>query len=373
MTYSLLVLVAALGSIRGGTPPGDRGELLRSIAGAYEENRAKFPHGIVRYETLDGFADSTSKAREGSLREVATAPCEYTFDGKHALGSRLFPAEDMAGTTTVVGNRSWSRLNSFRAVTNGALTLLEQVSSVPGPQRTCRGAVIVAGDSTCYRSIELFPLDLGFSEGARHDLGGFLRMVLDKAEGTAIEAIDMDARLDDIRVAKLTLKGRNGTGTYWLDLERGAIPLYWRDDVGGALTECFLDDVRAVPGHGWLPFRATVCMSGGRVKHVALRDVDFDRKPARTAFRLGFPEPIPMANMASGRAYKPRRVWDLDDLPAANSAAAQPIALPSPGAFQPDLPGEREAPGPPYSTYAAVAASILIVATALIYRRSRTR
>ncbi|MDE2507717.1 MAG: hypothetical protein KGM43_10935, partial [Planctomycetota bacterium] len=132
----------------------------------------------------------------------------------------------------------------------------------------------------------------------------------------------------------------------------------------GDTTDEFLDDIRLVEGHGFLPYSAGWRSQGGGTRRMVITAADFARKPKLNEFRLEFPEPISIANTAENLDYSPRKVWDLHSLPRRGSKDAAPMG-PMPNASSggtppPILEGEREAPRPPYFLIGGIVCAIAI-------------
>lgn len=356
--------------------PGDRPEaemasLLRAVADAYEENRARFNFGSVEFEYWDGYARNLEAATRGDLNDAHRAEGSFAFDGPNALYSRRFSDEAMAATTVESGG-GWrsSRLDSLRVLTNGMVTFTERVDFAGAGRGNAQGHVISPGVDDFFQFASV-PLDLGRPQDRRQDLAAVIRMVLDGKAGFGVEAIEEGVDVEGVSTIRIALKLPNGMRTYWVDLERGSIPIRVQEDVaGGNQIDLHHGDIRYVEGRGWLPFAMTTFLKGGRVKRLVVERAAFASPPARETFRIELDRPTAVANVAEGRGYTARTVYDLNNLPGPSSRESTPLGTAMLPGRDLSLPGVREAPRPPYFTIGAIAIACAVAVIA--WRRARS-
>lgn len=336
--------------------PANDPDALRALAGVFEENRARFDKGIIYFEYIDGFSAAPDEAARGVITGSYRAEGSYCFEGDNLSYSCLFPAEAMvAATRKAPGGATSNRLKCVRLLTDGKLTLSEKIAVGPDG-KLARGTIIAPGTEEFCKLAEV-PLNLGLPDGARNDLARVARMILDRTSGMSLEEVEDGVMVEGVRTIRLEMKSPGGTRQVWVDPERGAIPIRTHDELtGGGTYDLHHGDIRLVPGRGWFPFEWTLFLPGGRAKRVLVTKADFGLVP-RDAFRMEFPEPIPMLNLAESVTYRPRKVWDLARLPHATSPDASRVAAAVP---EPVMPGERE-PRPPYYTLGAVGLSVAVV------------
>jgi hypothetical protein len=361
LKISLSIFIAYLVTGVGVCPAFDR-DVLRAVADAYDENRAKFSTGNADFEYADGFSDSLADAENAELRDQYIAHGRYCFDANnHVLFEKRYPLEAMiAATNWSADDRASSRLDSQRLVTNGKLTFHEVITPSRDKKEYNYGHIIKPGTKNFFRLAD-FPLGLACPEESRVDLARHLRMILNGDSGAAVDSIDQDAVLDGVKVVRLSLRFPNGTVQYWVDLERGAIPLRRHDEIkGGSTYDVVHGDLKLIKGHGWLPFKKVVYLKGGRTKRLVVTSADFDVPPGRELFRIEIENERSIANLGEGVSYSRRKVFDLDNLPASSGSNAKPLAKPNAkdSAGTP-LPGELE-PRPPYFTIIGVLVGLAI-------------
>lgn len=366
----LILLLPAIAAGQGSAVLSDRSAILRAVVDAHDENRAKFPFGSVRLEYWDGYAAGVDEAVKGNLKDAYSGSGEYLFNGTDALCSKLFPKEALAATTQSLGaGQLSSRLDSFRLLTNGKLTFTERIAYA-GKGGISLGHIITSGPNDFFKFVE-FPLSLGFPEDQRQDLGYWARIVLNGRPKFGIAAIEERAMMDGVPTVRIALTLPNGVRTYWVDIERGAIPLRIEDEVnGGNHFYWSCGDIRHVDGRGWLPFTMTTLREGGRTRRLIIKEASFDSPPPAAAFRIELDQPTKVANTAEGRSYTERRHIDLNDLPKPTSRESIPLGR-GPVAGPPSSFPDRRSPRPPYYTMAALAVVIAVVV--VLWRRGRSR
>ena len=370
-TLTLISLAALLGLPQGGAGRSAADEtLLRAVADAYDENRAKFPFGSAEFEYRDGFAGSLVDAVAGKLRDDFTATGRYAYDDrKHVLFEKRYPIEALEATTVAdANNHAGGRLDSVRLLTNGKVTLQESRSASAVKGQFAYGHVITAGTDGFERFAE-FPLRLGWPSNDRDDLSAHLRMVLSGAADTSVETIDQNASKDGVKVVRIALKFPNGIVQYWVDLERGAIPLVRHDEIRGGDTFDFIfSQVGPMTGGGWLPSEQTTYLKNGRTKKLIVTRTDFTQRPTKADLRLELDTPRRIGNVAAGVSYQSRKVWDLDDLPSSSSKDVLPLAK---GVANPPaalaLPGVRD-DRPPYFTMVGIVLAVVLLSTFAVWR-----
>lgn len=354
------------------SPPDATSDVLNAIADAFDDNRSRFRMGTATFDYWDGFADDVEAAVRGELRDGRKADGRFVFDGADALYSVRFPDGDMLGTYQgVASNEGSNRLSSFRLVTNGQQTFRESFTVIPegGKPAYVEPVYVILPGSESFHSAAQFPLDLAHPDLARRDFATVLRRVLRKEEGYVIDRVEEDVPFDGRNTVRIALTGPYGKRTYWVDLERGAIPLAAHDDVEGKGSfDVRHGDLRFVEGHGWLPFATTTVLRDGRVFRLIVRDVDFDRPPGPSAFRIELDRVRMVGNAGSNRYYQ-QKVIDLNALPADDSPESKPMGTARP-LGGPVLPGEVER-GLSWWPY-AVGATLIVVGLALYVRRRRT-
>lgn len=346
-------------------------ELLRAVADAYDENRSKFPHGSIEFDYQDGYAKDSDAARNGELRDACVAKGSFAFEGRNARYTREFSNEAMVAATVWNGPTlgGSSRLESCRLLTNGKSTLSELITPAREGNEPVRGLIISPGAEAFFRDM-MIPLDLGCPDALRSDLAQDLRAALDGTKGKAsLIAVDENAVIDGIHAIQIELRLKNGTRTYWVDLEHGAIPIRaYGVATGGNTFDRHYGDIQPVTGRGWLPLTQTLFHGSGRVKRLVVKQTAFERAPAQDVFQMVLDQPRTVVDTGEGRVHAARSVYDLNNLPKASSAKLNPVntQLPRGQAFA--LAGEREPWRFPYFTCIAIA--FLLGIGLVVWRKS---
>lgn len=353
--------------------------LLRALHGAFASNTASFPFGRITFRHVQGSAPSAEAARRGEFDPRYVADGLYCFDSKTARFERLFSEEQMRNSNIYTDNTVTSILSSFRALTDGELTLEDSISA-KRKAGTSRSISLTPGTSA-FESVFRFPLSLGRAEHpGLENFGKYLEDSLRGDGESRIAAVERDVAYEDRKVVKVTFAWRNGTGEYWIDAERGAVPLRIVDRISredlrptGYDTEYLFDDVRHVPGRGWLPFKQSWWSSfDDRGGQIVLTDASFDSTPAASDLALTFPEPVGLINEAKSLRYPKRKTWDLSKLPSDHSSAVEKVRMATiPMSEVPQMPGEREGPGSRYDLLLAGFSLLALTGVLIAWGRGR--
>lgn len=350
---NLCLTLAALLPTGGGPPEHD---LLIAIADMYDDNRSRFAFAAAKFDYLDARSRDLSSARAGDFSQVDRADGEYVFRGDDAFYTRLFTAEAMASRSgDVVNGRFSSTLGSVRILTNGKLTLREQINSLGSQARLVKGHRLAAGVEEFYRIAE-FPLDLGRPDRLRDDAASNLREAAGGSGKIRLSTINEKCQYENATVVRVELGLANGNRTYLIDLEKGAIPIMQEDitNQGNKIIK-IMDNIKLYDKYGWFPLRRiTYYNNKARIIHV--KELVLDRKPPSSAFQMRFDQPAPLLNLAEGRSYKARLVWDLDDLPTPASPDSLPLRSDSAAPSRFDPPEEAAPRRVPYLRISAAAA-----------------
>ena len=348
-------------------------DVMAAVRAAYDENRAKFAFGSIGYELTDGQAQNLEGAVSGAIDKPLIANCRYVYTGDDAYFERTFSLDMLrAASTKISENRTSTSVTSMRAVTNGKKTLYETGSVVPDGSKIATGKVIQAGSRMLYQHAEL-PVDFGIPIAERSDLGANLNSVLTGMAGFEFDSV-RDEVVDAIKTIRIALKLPRGTRTFWVDLERGAIPIRIVDELyAGSRIDIVQSDLRLLPKHGWLSYTHIKYLPGGRTRRTTIRSTEFDRQPVRADFRMEFPTPIHLVDTESGLSYKqPRKVWDLSNLPSPNSPEAAPLRINLTAGTGPTMLEEAPRRSFPYFTAAGVLLASGVVGYLFLRKRRLT-
>ena len=286
--------------------------------------------------------------------------------GNDAIYLRTFSDASMVATCTkIAGGKVSNRLQSGRLLTDGKVTLVEHLYGNPDGKIT-RGTIINPGSEEFYKTAGV-PLAMGFPDNARDDISRTARLIRDGSSGVSLGAIQDDAIFDGVKMVRIEVKGPGGKRVIWVDPERGAIPVRVHDEMpGGSAYDLRYGDIRMVAGRGWLPYEPRSTCQGGRVFRTIITKVDFGKIPDDT-FRIEFPEPIAIINVAKGLSYRPQKIWELSRLPKANSRETAPL-MTSLGTPDPVMPGERE-PHMLLFTFVALGLSAVVGVIGFLWKR----
>lgn len=333
---------ALLASVVAAPEVARSGGELRHVKEVYLANRSSIGFGTFRFDFLTGRAASATEARNGRIERASKGRGFYSFDGTNARYERLYEKEELIGQAQKLGDgQIRSSLMSSRALTDGHVTLMDTIDPTADLTGVAHTSQIYESNVHFFRDL-FFPLNLGNPEPRTQDLA----LVIDAIESGEFQllAFEPEAKLDGRDVAHIAFKTKLARCDYWIDLQRGGVPLQYvaRIDKRGNTIQVNHDDIHDVRG-SWLPYKLTLHMDdSGFVNQVVIHEAELEKPPARDVFSLQFDKPVAMVDTARNLWYSPRSSWSLLSLPSASSRESKRITVtgftpPAP----PRMPGER--------------------------------
>jgi len=321
----LMILAGLIGY--GADDSAKQIEFLRS---SYKANKDAFAYGSFRFEFTRGSSKSSADAESEVFAWAFREDGFFVFDGENARYELLADPKVLAAATKRIDERhSTSFITAFRSLTDGTFTLLDNLQPVERNTALRHGAIIHPGTYLFYRSGSFsFPLYLGDKGkgGADHDL--FRDLTALKDGKVSLAELDMDSRLGDRKVCRFSFTRKDGTCTYWIDLDRGSVPLRIHDhyNPNNQDTTYIFSDLEHVANAGWLPRRRLHFFAQGQiVDRVIVTEIDTWNKPQPSVFQLDYPEPIILFDDARKLVYPRRKSWSLLDLPDPASPGVKPV------------------------------------------------
>lgn len=301
---------------------------LTVLAALSESNTAKFPSGVMTFEFTDAYTLSLDDAISGTIMNPESTVGRYVFSGDDALYVCEFDRLSvLRRSKRLAKNTSSTTLNSIRLLTNGALTLSDQqVGDDTGEIN--RAVIILAGNKAFY-SQAYVPLNLGFPEEFQGSLSYFARKIAGHDLDVKLVSVGNESAGWKANTIRIEVASSLGRRVMWVDPERGGIVIHTHDEMkqGKTTYDLVCSDLREVPNAGWFPFLQTIVLNGTRVKRVKVIDIRNETLPA-SRFRLEFPKPTPIVNLAKNISYPPKSTWELRNLPRPDSKGVE--ALPRP-------------------------------------------
>jgi len=326
---------------RGGSQDVGRGSAA-FLSVSYRANRESFSSGTFAFRYTRAKSRTFEDAQSGRYTVSIEARGLYVFDKSDARFELLVGATEQGTITKRVGpNQTVSFFQPIRRLTDGKVCLVDQLF-ITDPQTPVQlhTLKIVPGTDEFYQSLS-FPLEIASTVPRSFDLSSDLGQTTSGTTGFQLEAVDSHSELGGNPVSKVVLRGKVGRRTYWIDTERGSIPLRAEVDFDGDPSRRIVllhEDLRLLVGGGWLPFTRLLVMGNGDVvERIELTEVNL-APPQPSAFRLEFSTPTSLMDTARQLWYKPRLNWDLHHLPAKSSADAETVSVNQTPVS--DMPGE---------------------------------
>lgn len=367
----LIMLAAILAD-----PPDDSKQQIEYLRFSYKANRDKFEFGTFRFDYTRGSSASPSDAESGVFSRSFEEHGSYVFDGNNARYELIADPQVLAAATKRIDERrSSASLSAFRMLTDGKVTFIDNLFPDQSGASLKHNPIIVQGVTRFYASgFFEFPLYLGDHSGTS-DCNLFTDLTAIKDGKVTLADLDMDAHLDGAKVCKFSFTWRDGQRTYWIDLNRGSVPLRidQRYNPNNLDSIYIFKKMEHASNGGWLPRERLLIVKGGAIlDRIVVTEIDVRNKPRPSAFQLDFPELVRVDDNARKLIYPRSKTWSLLNLPSRSSPGTRP-AVPMNYIPPDELPGEVEA-GPPWAIIAGTFFCVGILALVLILRRrKRTR
>ncbi len=358
------------------TDDGKRATLLRAVHDAFVANQASFAFGQVEFTYTRAKATGDAAARRGEFEPKYSAKGVYVFNGVSGRFEVVFPDEVMRSANTKIGTDIVTIIETARVATNGESTLWETVVVAEGSKT--HGVRLEPGTRDFERKF-IFPISLGRPSGPRADNAG---LKLDEAIKLTGElrcrSIETDVEYEGRKVARIILESSENEYEYLFDLDRGALPLKIvdrRKAVGNDRSSQVVihqDDVRQVPGRGWLPYKQTFWYSeDNRCSQIQIETAHFEKPPNQDAFAMELSEETTIVDEGKSLRYPSRRVWNILKLPSPRSSGVEKAEVASISDDQvPKMPGEL----PVRTDYTWIIVGLIAVGVGLalvLWRRRR--
>jgi hypothetical protein len=343
----------------------DRRPTVEPILIAYESNRAALEQfGTLAFTYSDGVSDTVDFARHDLAktrwRVMAVGRGRYLYKKPWRLFELLYPPEVMGEQRKQVNRNTWeSPIGSWRAMTDGQTYLSNTVGVSEKPPWTYIHTAGLGSDRRPFFNSLSIPLALGDESPTDPvDMKRALSAVVGGDATAKLVSLDPDAVIDGVPVVVVRVELGWSRLTFWLDPERGSIPLRTRleSTEGEFVQQLDYSDIRRAPTGAWFPFRRIFVTpnldripfrpgKGLRVFEHVITDANFETPPDRADFRIEFPDPVELLHVATDIAYPRTKVWDLDAI-SSSAARAGTIRAPLATTHQmgQGMPGERSDP-----------------------------
>ncbi len=327
-----------------GVQSDDADKQIDFLRFSYKANKDSFSFGTFRFQFTTGSSQSLSEATSDHFSKSINEDGFYMFDGRSARYDLTVEPKNLAAATTRIDERrSTSFAVAFRMLTDGKVTLRDMLSPNQAGTELRHRPAIRPGTADFYRSgFFEFPLYIGDGDVCDYNLYTDLTAIKDGK--ITLDELNFNASLDGRRVCKFAFTWKDGKRSYWIDLDRGTVPLLIVDhnNLNNVDVHMIHGDLEHVQNAGWLPRRRIHIVGNGQVvDRIVVTDIDTKHKPAASAFQLDFPEAVVLVDAARKLVYPRRKTWSLLSLPGPTSPGTRPA---TPRSYIPphELPGEAE-------------------------------
>lgn len=311
----------------------DGTDVLLSIKDGFTSNRAGFAKGWGRFELRTGTVRSVTDV----LNEKWTADFEakvfWAFDGKMCRYDTIYSPDAIRLTvpsnlpttskTTII--KVSGPITSARAITDGAKTLVDIIGAEGNHQ-----VEITEGTSTWPRST-FSPLSLGLPDLGSPEL--LPEQIIAAISGGELEIAYLGEEQYQgrtVSIVQLKKRGLKGEVRYWIDVERGAIPLRLTETMedGTPYLDVRYEDLREFSGSRWLPQRLISMQTFGdqtSVRELRAVELEVDKPLGAEALRIAFEKKTKIRDMVRsvGFEVEPNTYVGLNPLPPVPAGAQQ--------------------------------------------------
>ncbi len=326
-------------------------ELLQAIANGYVANRECVERCKATFVILEGEAANIEAARRGEIEDLVQAKGTYLLDGSRRKYERLYDPDAIKSHTFADPGgrlRASTGFLSIQMLTNGRSSLRYVPSYNPFTGGFDKRASIEESEGSRFSESMTFPLDLGSKEPYTSGIAYQLERARNHVHGLKVVKVEKNVPFEGRGVHVVTLEFDGGGYSYWIDYERGCVPLriLSRRDKEGDYYDDWYEHVALLGGKLWFPSRNVFyCYPTRRVKILEVGTIQIDPVIADADFELTFPEPVTILDKVHLRSYKNAASFALSRLDHPDKTASRligrPISVPLPvGA--PVLPGAIE-------------------------------
>jgi hypothetical protein len=341
MLLSLFILEAPAGP----SAKPDQDQMIKAVRTASAANRAAVAFGSIDFKYSAGTAGSAQAILGGNWKDVSTATGRFAFDSKNRYYERIFSVADtMAHRTVISKHEASNTLGSLRVATNGKVTLLDRMN-VGGPDGTMSHFPQIYPKPELFEQDVVVPLQVGLSSPGNWDFAQDVDRMGQPGFEDWAAVVEGEESVDGHQTLKVRFSSAklHATRRYWIDLERGAMPLKIvdTDEQGKDKYEVINQNIKLLSDHFWFPFRQIIFNRSGRAKEVTVTAADFQDPPKPQAYEMEFPEPVAIIDNGKRIRYAPQKVWDLNRLPSPHSKDARKLVVAEMQVVAPAMPGER--------------------------------
>ncbi len=271
---------------------GDDRQVLEGLLDAHVSNREQFAYGQAEGTLLmSGTVDSLESGQGGRITGGIQATLFWAFHGKTCRIDVIYDPDLQRASVKDLGKGRQTRSYSTRRyLTDGKDTMLLSASFDSEQAHIKSGTELFAGFGM------VLPLELGYP--ARWRSPGNFDVELDSAlknkEDTS-PTYEGEQELEGRQVAVVSIQKAGMTlSRYWVDVERGAIPLRcdaYRPD-GSVFIRVVFGDLREATKGFWLPLNLrwlntnTDAPKNVMVRDVTLSHFETGRRPADGSLRI---------------------------------------------------------------------------------------
>jgi hypothetical protein len=244
--------------------------------------------------------------------------------------------------------QSVSSISPKLMLTNGAVTFIGGIAVSPKDKKVNHRGMIVNGTDLFDTSFH-FPLNLGLNRLRVSNVGKDLDDAINNRDVAKSFELDTDVAFEGRNLYRVVLRSKSSQRTYWIDAERGGVPLQVLDNTseGTKTWQTNYEMLKRVGNHGWLPFRKVrYNHMAKRAKIMEIKQFDSDFNPQPSDFTISFPEPITIIDTVHNRAYGKKSSLALLSLSVPSYKESNPIRvdLSTPLPRAPVLPPAIESP-----------------------------
>jgi hypothetical protein len=341
-SITVSILVVLISPTLGFSQTEEEKSLLRAVANQYETNRAGFDPVLIEFELQSGEAASVDAAFQGQIDRPLISKGLYAVRGHTERYDKIGdPAEELNRRVAQGGGVYSYSSESLRYLWDDTICIFERLTPSDEVGEWMRQPQVYT-DPFRWLSHCRIPLRLGRVTDSR-SLSSWIEKGL-KGEDDLVVSEIADETVDGIKLLRVTLTSPRYREVFWIDLERGALPVkreeHMSAELGGRIWTTVLRDIRNTP-KGWLPFATVWRCDDKRAVRFEVTRALYGDSVDRKVFSLEFPKMATMIDLERNRTFGKKKIWTLADV--GGSGVSFPNVVREAPPAGPSMPVERTA------------------------------
>lgn len=338
----MLGLLTALALM--GSDQGDTADTLKVIANAYASNFEAIRRGKLVVIVTEGTAANAAAARNGDIQGQVQSTINYMFTNKNKIYTHLYKDDDVIrGTKLIAPMTTSTRFNPIRMATNGTNLLIDLIN-LPPDSTVLKHRPVIQADNGLFQRRYGMPMNFGFMRRNMHNLEMDLESARLAPEASRILRFRDGEPFEGRKVFEIALRAPNGDRVYWVDSEKGCLPLQILDKSkeGAPVLQINYEHIKEIDKNIWSPMAVNMYMhQSKRAWRYQIKEFKLDFPDELSETKFEFPTPVAVVDTVNSLRHAETTSFSLSNIIAPSRRQSTPIKIEA-SSPPPKLPGERE-------------------------------